>query len=99
MKISHIFLYYILLLVTPVLYAADTDSGRELSLRCGACHGPEGRSFNDHWPNLAGQKKGYLILQLNAFREGRRYDPWMSPMALPLSDQDIEDLAAFYNSL
>jgi cytochrome c553 len=98
MKIIHIIFCGTLLSLISVTHAADVEAGRELSLSCAACHGPEGESFNDHWPNLAGQKKGYMVLQLKAFREGRRYDPWMSPMALPLSDKDIDDLTAFYSS-
>ena len=43
---------------------------------------------------------GEPIFQLaKAFRDGERSDPWMSPMAKSLTDEDIEDLAAFYNSL
>lgn len=99
MKISHIIFCISLLSVTLALHAGDVNSGRTKSLDCGACHGPEGKSFNDHWPNLAGQKPGYIILQLKAFRDGSRYDPWMSPMAKPLSDKEIDDLATFYSSL
>jgi cytochrome c553 len=36
---------------------------------------------------------------LKAFRDGKRTDPTMAPMAMPLSDQDIADLAAFYGGL
>jgi cytochrome c553 len=99
MKISHIIFSISLLSATFTLHAGDVNSGKTKSLNCGACHGPEGKSFNDHWPNLAGQKSGYIILQLKAFRDGSRYDPWMSPMATPLSDKEIKDLAAFYSSL
>jgi cytochrome c553 len=51
------------------------------------------------WPNLAGQKEGYLVKQLKAFRDGVRTDPMMSPMAKPLTDDDIENLAAYFSSL
>jgi cytochrome c553 len=51
------------------------------------------------WPNLAGQQPGYLVKQLRAFRDGTRSDPMMTPMATPLSDDDIANLAAYYNSL
>jgi cytochrome c553 len=36
---------------------------------------------------------------LKAFRDGQRSNPMMSPMAAPLSDTDIEDLAAYYSSM
>jgi cytochrome c553 len=53
----------------------------------------------DLWPNLAGQKKGYLIKQMKAFRDGTRVEPSMSPMAKPLTDADIENLAEYYSTL
>lgn len=53
----------------------------------------------DMWPNLAGQKAGYLVAQMKAFRDGQRPNPMMAPMAAPLSDDDIANLAAYYSSL
>ncbi len=79
--------------------AGDAAAGKTKSAACAACHGANGISSNDLWPNLAGQKQGYLIAQLKAFRDGQRNNPMMSPMAAPLSDADIEDLAAYYSSL
>lgn len=79
--------------------AADLEAGKQKSEMCGACHGAVGISPNTAWPNLAGQQTAYLIKQLEDFREGRRSDPWMSPMAKTLSDDDIANLAEFYNSL
>jgi len=99
MKTSQIIFCISLLSVALTIQAGDITSGRSKSQTCGACHGPEGESFNEIWPNLAGQKQGYIILQLKAFRDGSRYDPWMSPMAKSLSDKEINDLAAFYSSL
>jgi len=71
--------------------------GRDKSIRCLACHGAEGISDYEVWPNLAGQSAAYLAKQLRDFRGGHRRDPWMSPMAAPLSDQDIDDLAAYFS--
>jgi len=51
------------------------------------------------WPNLAGQKAGYLVLQMKAFRDGTRNNPMMSPMAAGLSDDDIANIAAYFASL
>jgi cytochrome c553 len=76
--------------------SADEYPGKQKSTTCQACHGPSGLSANDHCPNLAHQKKDYLIEQLKRFRDGGRLDPLMSPMAKMLSDQDIADLAAYY---
>ena len=79
--------------------AADLEAGKKKSELCGACHGAVGISPNTAWPNLAGQQKDYLVKQLKDFRAGRRTDPWMSPMAQNLSDEDIANLAEFYHSL
>ena len=81
------------------VFAGDAAAGKSKSATCGACHGPEGISPNEIWPNLAGQKEGYLMAQLKAFRDGQRSNPMMAPMAAPLSDADIADLAAYYASL
>jgi len=79
--------------------AGDPEAGKSKSAACVACHGANGISPNDIWPNLAGQKEGYLVKQIKAFRDGDRQDAMMAPMVQSLSDQDIEDLAAYFNSL
>lgn len=79
--------------------AGDAAAGKSKSATCAACHGQNGISPNDLWPNLAGQKTGYLVAQLKAFRDGQRANPMMAPMAAALSDADIDDLAAYYSSL
>ncbi len=89
----------ILVFSLPCAQASDPEAGKKKSSSCAACHGAVGISPNTSWPNLAGQQTAYLTKQMKDFREGKRSDPWMSPMAKPLSDEDIEDLAAFYNSL
>jgi cytochrome c553 len=78
--------------------AGDPNAGREKSAACAACHGPDGNSFNPEWPKLAGQHADYLVQQLRDFQSGDRHDPMMSPMAMPLSEEDMLDLAAFYAS-
>jgi cytochrome c553 len=79
--------------------AGDIAAGQARAALCAACHGANGISANDLWPNLAGQKEAYLIKQMKAFREGVRSDPLMSPMSQPLTDTDIENLAAYFSSL
>jgi cytochrome c553 len=79
--------------------AGDAAAGKSKSATCAACHGANGISPNDIWPNLAGQKEGYLVAQMKAFRDGQRANPMMAPMAAPLSDADIADLAAYYAGL
>lgn len=81
------------------LYAfaeGSADAGASKAAVCLACHGPNGNSSNPEWPNLAGQGARYLAEQLKLFRDGKRINPVMMPMAIGLSDQDIEDLADYY---
>ena len=66
---------------------------------CVACHGALGVSEYGIWPNIAGQKQLYLANQLKDFRDGKRNNPWMSPIAWPLSDKEIEELAEFFSRL
>jgi cytochrome c553 len=73
--------------------------GKAISASCAGCHGAQGISSNPLWPNLAGQQAGYLVKQLTAFRDGSRSDPMMTLMARPLTDTDIQNLAAWYSSL
>ena len=99
-KIRALLLLVVMSSLPFVSYAAgDAAAGKAKSGLCAACHGAEGVSSNDIWPNLAGQKEGYLKKQIKAFRDGDRKDPMMSPMASPLSDDDIENLAAYFSSL
>ncbi|HHJ15413.1 MAG TPA: cytochrome c [Gammaproteobacteria bacterium] len=90
-----------LLLVTANISMAggDAAAGKAKSATCAGCHGAAGISANPLWPNLAGQKEAYIVKQLKAFRSGTRTDPMMSPMAKPLSDADIDNLAAYFSGL
>jgi cytochrome c553 len=76
----------------------SAEEGKGKSTACVACHGVDGNSSNPQWPTLAGQHRQYLAKQLRAFKSGARKDPLMSPMAISLSDDDIEDLSAYFNA-
>ncbi len=101
MKFKAISLVSSLLMITSgaALAAGDAAAGKTKSVTCAACHGAEGISPSPIWPNLAGQKDQYLVKQMKDFRDGNRKDPMMAPMAAALTDQDIEDLAAYFSSL
>jgi cytochrome c553 len=81
---------------TAALAAGSADEGQSKSTACVACHGANGNSSNPEWPNLAGQHEQYARKQLQAFKSGARKNPLMTPMAMGLSDDDMEDLAAFF---
>jgi cytochrome c553 len=82
----------------PALAAGDPAAGKTKSASCVACHGADGNSMNPEWPSLAGQHPDYLIKQLRNFKDGDRSNALMSPMAAPLSEQDMANLAAYYSS-
>lgn len=80
-------------------FSADAAAGKAKSVVCSACHGSNGISAIPMYPNLAGQKEQYLVLQLKAFRDGERKNMIMAPMAAGLSDGDIANLSAYFSSL
>ena len=75
---------------------ADAQAGQTKAQTCVACHGPMGNSTDPQYPVLAGQTQRYMYLQLKDFKEGRRKDPRMSPMAANLSKDDMQDLADYF---
>lgn len=81
-------------------YAApDIKAGEEkANTVCMACHGKGGISVNPEWPNLAGQGEKYIKKQLHDFKNGSRINPVMQPQAQILSDQDIDNVAAYFAS-
>ncbi|HFC52824.1 MAG TPA: cytochrome c4 [Gammaproteobacteria bacterium] len=78
--------------------AGNAESGKGKAAACGACHGADGNSLVPNFPKLAGQHPAYLVKQLADFKSGARTDATMAPMAAPLSEQDMEDLAAYFAS-
>jgi cytochrome c553 len=89
----------VLALATAGPALADAAAGRTKAAICTTCHGPDGLSRLPNAPHLAGQPELYLTEQLKAYRAEMRKDPMMTVIAKPLSDQDIADLAAWYNSI
>ncbi|EGA65673.1 cytochrome c4 [Vibrio brasiliensis] len=82
------------------------EAGKAKSQTCVACHGADGNSQLAMYPKLAGQHAKYIEKQLKDLKLGMtsggkqgRYDPVMSGMAMPLSEQDMKDLSAYYASL
>ncbi|MGC3981524.1 MAG: cytochrome c4 [Steroidobacteraceae bacterium] len=77
--------------------AGDVAAGQtKASAVCIACHGLDGNSVNPEWPSIAGQHEQYIMKQVKAFRAGERTNVLMSPIALTLTDKEIEDVAAYY---
>ncbi len=84
---------------TGNVYAEGSiKAGADKAKACQVCHGKGGHSTKPAYPILAGQHAQYIQKQLRAFKTGTRKDPIMNGMAAPLSEQDIEDVAAFFQS-
>ena len=99
---KHILISLILTLSSiniAVAASGDADAGKTKAATCAACHGSNGIGASDSYPNLAGQHADYIVKQLKAFKAGDRKDPLMSPMAAPLSEQDMADVAAYFSAL
>lgn len=96
-----IVLFFIAALIAlPVTASAGGNviSGAEKAATCAACHGKDGHSVDPNYPNLAGQYQSYLVKALSDYRAGRRTNVIMTGFASQLSNQDIEDLAAWFSS-
>jgi cytochrome c553 len=81
------------------LIDGSAEDGKTKAVTCAACHGAAGISANPLWPNLAGQGAPYLVAQLKAFKEGTRENPLMTSQAMMLSEQDMADLAVYFEGL
>ena len=94
----------IILLASPLVYAADIEAGKAKAVTvCAACHGANGYSVSNTIPNLAGQRAAYVEAQLQAFKEGTRKAniptgraAIMSAIAAQLSAEDIANVAAYF---
>jgi cytochrome c553 len=84
------------LLAAEAHAAGNVEAGQVKSVTCSACHGLDGNSLNPEWPSIAGQHESYLVDSLRSFRDGARQNVLMSGMAMPLTDEDIADLAAYF---
>ncbi|MBT6273895.1 MAG: cytochrome c4 [Chromatiales bacterium] len=79
--------------------AGDPAAGKARAGVCAGCHGVNGQSAQAMWPNLAGQSGTYIANQLKAFKDKVRKAPQMAPMVAALTDADMANLGAYYQSL
>ena len=80
------------------IQAADIEAGKAKTPLCTGCHMADGNSVNVIWPRLAGQQASYLLKQLRDFKSGKRTDPTMNAMVASLTDEDMVNIAAFFES-
>ena len=76
--------------------AGNAAAGKEKSVVCAGCHGDKGQGIPPN-PALAGKSEADLVKALKDFKSGR--PSVMHGLTASLSDQDIENLAAYYASL
>ncbi len=80
----------------------DALAGSHKNALCIGCHGIKGfhTAFPETYrvPKLSGQGARYISAALHAYKSGKRKHPSMQTLSTSLSDQDIADLAAYYES-
>ena len=90
------------LLATSTSHAQDAAAGQAKAATCIGCHGIAGyqASFPEIFkvPMISGQNGKYIVAALNAYKKGERKHPTMRAVAGPMTDKDMADLAAFYES-
>lgn len=83
---------------TEAALVGDPVAGRKMAAACAACHGVDGNASDPNTPSLAGEDPEYLVTATKSYRDGTRDYLMMKHPVESLSDQDIENLAAFYSS-
>ena len=92
---------FLSLAATSASAEPDVEAGKRLAYTCMGCHGIEGaRNAYPSYrvPKLGGQRAGYIETALKAYRAGTRPHPTMQAQGYSLSDQDIEDIAAWFQT-
>jgi len=88
-----------LMVVAPASMAAgDAAAGEGKAVMCAACHGADGNSPAPNFPKLAGLGEKYLIKQMQDIKNGSRNIPEMTGLLNGYTDEDIANVAAFFNS-
>jgi cytochrome c553 len=79
-------------------HADSVNAGKTKVASCVSCHGEHGNSTMPMFPKLAQQNSSYLVNQLKAFKDGTRKDPMMATIAMSLTDNDMVDIAHYYEA-
>lgn len=82
----------------PAMSDGDAAAGAEKASMCASCHGVDGNSMVGMWPKIAGQHEAYLARHLRLIKSNARSAPQMVGIAAMLSEQDMDDLAAYFAS-
>lgn len=91
------FIFFNISFIAAPSFAADKIE--TLITNCSACHGVNGVATDNNWPSLAGQKQGYILAQLKAFKGGSRQNILMENQLTNLTEQELVEIAKHYSSL
>jgi cytochrome c553 len=83
----------------PLFAGGNATNGSAKAAACVACHGKDGNAVDPQYPRLAGQYNEYIQQALHEYKDGRRGNAVMKGFVGNLSDQDIEDIAAYFSSM
>lgn len=78
--------------------ADDASIGKQLTYTCTGCHGITGyKNVYPHYhvPKITGQSREYLVIALKAYQSGERSHPTMRAQGEGLSDEEINQIAAY----
>lgn len=90
---------FLALTATQTFAAGDPARGKTKTATCVACHGQDGNSVDPQYPRLAGQYADYLAQALHEYKDGRRGNLVMKGFAATLSDDDIQDISAYFATM
>jgi len=101
-RICSILALLALLMVPAIQAAGDAQEGKLIAFTCTGCHGIPG--YNNvnpiyHVPKVGGQNAEYIEAALKGYRSGERQHPTMNAQAESLSDEDIQNIAAYFTSV
>jgi cytochrome c553 len=83
---------------STALAEGDVEAGKQAAAACAACHGMDGNSTDPQYPKIAGLGERYLVKQLREYQDQTRENAIMAGMVAALSEQDVENLAAYFAS-
>ena len=86
------------MLAGVAIQAQAQDRPRQLASACAICHGTDGRGDGKVLPPLAGMPREHIASQMRAFRDGARPATVMHQIAKGYTDEQIDNLAAFFNA-
>ncbi len=91
--------FSLLAAAAPAWSVGNIDAGRVKAAACMLCHGSKDFPGTFYTLQLAGRNADKLVVKTNKYRSGKLLHPIMNVFTVSLKDQDVEDIAAYYQSL